>query len=83
MHNDCMGIHITIRDVPEDVRNELASRAAREHKSMQEYLREQLGRLAAKPSIDSWLERVRARKLSAGSRLTTKEIVAARSADRR
>lgn len=41
-----MPIQITIRNVPEEVRNELAASAALEHKSMQEFLRGELVRLA-------------------------------------
>lgn len=78
-----MGVQLTIRDVPEDVRDELAGRAARERKSMQEYLKEQLERLAARPSIDMWLERVRDRKRAAHSRVSGKHILKHRDADRR
>jgi plasmid stability protein len=49
-----MGIQINIRDVPERVRDELAARAALQGKSMQEFLRGELERLAARPSIDAW-----------------------------
>lgn len=78
-----MGVQITIRDVPEAVRNELASRAGRERKLMQEYLREQLERLAARPSLDSWMTRVRERKHAAKRRVASKHILKARDADRR
>jgi len=65
------------------VRDELAGRAAREHKSMQEYLRGELERLAARPSLDAWLQRVRDRKRSAGRRVSVNEILTHRDADRR
>jgi hypothetical protein len=78
-----MGVQITIRDVPEEVRDELAGRAVRERKSMQEYLKEQLERLAARPSIDTWLERVRERKRAAHGRVSGKQILRHRDADRR
>jgi plasmid stability protein len=78
-----MAAQITIRDVPDDVRRELASRASREGRSMQEYLRAQLIRIAARPSVDRWLEQVRARKLSAQRRLRASVIVGHRNADRR
>jgi plasmid stability protein len=78
-----MGVQITIRDVPEDVRDELASRAARARKSMQEYLKEELERLAARPSIHTWLERVRERKQLAGRRVPPAKILQQRDADRR
>ena len=78
-----MGVQITIRDVPEDVRDELASRAARERKSMQEYLKQELERLAARPSLHAWLERVGERKRAADRRVSGKEILRHRDADRR
>ena len=78
-----MAVQITIRDVPEGVRDELAARAARERKSMQEYLREELERLAARPSVHHWLEQVQERKRAAGRRLPGQRILAHRDADRR
>ena len=73
---------ITIRDVPHDVHRVLSARAAREGRSLQEHLRLELARLAEKPSREEWLERVREHR-SAGSTLTTEEIVDAVSAERR
>ena len=78
-----MGVQITIRDVPEAVRDELASRAALERRSMQEYLRAELERLAARPSLGTWLEQVRGRKRAAGRRVSARRILAHRDADRR
>ena len=78
-----MAVQITIRDVPAHVRDELAARAARQGKSMQEYLRSELERMAARPSIDAWLEGVRRRKEAAKSRVSARDIVRARDADRR
>ena len=56
-----MATQINIRDVPERVRDELAARAALQGKSMQEFLRAELERLAARPSVDAWLQQVRKR----------------------
>ncbi len=81
--NAFMGIQITIRDVPEDVRDELAARAARQHQSMQEFLRAELQRIASKPSLESWLEVVTERKQCAGTRVSASKILRARDADRR
>jgi hypothetical protein len=78
-----MAIQINIRDVPERVRDELASRAARQGKSMQEFLRAELERLAARPSIDAWLQQVRKRKRAAQTRISSEEILDNRDADRR
>ena len=78
-----MAIQITIRDVPEKVRDELAARAALEGKSMQEYLRAELERMAARPSVDAWLEQVRKRKRASQKRISVTRIFKERDADRR
>ena len=78
-----MAIQITIRDVPEKVRDELAARAALQGKSMQEYLRAELERLAGKPSVDVWLERVRKRKRASQSRVSSRKILEAIAEGRR
>lgn len=78
-----MAVQITIRGVPEEVRDELAARAALKHQSMQEYLREELERLASFPSVETWLREVRQRVEASGTVVTTEEILAARDADRR
>ena len=53
-----MAVQITIRGVSEDVRDELAARAASSRLSMQEYLRRELERIASRPSVARWLEDV-------------------------
>ncbi len=78
-----MAIQINIRDVPEKVRDELASRAAIQGKSMQEFLRAELERLAARPSIDVWLQQVRKRKRAAQTRISSEQILDSKNADRR
>ena len=80
--NACMA-SITIRDVPEDVRAELAARAARGGRSMQEYLRLQLVELAATPDVEDVLTRIRERKQRTSSTLSVTEIVSGVRADRR
>ena len=78
-----MSIQITIRDVSEKVRDELAARAALQGQSMQEYLRAELERLAARPSVETWLQQVRKRKRASQARLSAKQILQARDSDRR
>jgi antitoxin FitA len=78
-----MAIQITIRDVPEKVRDELASRAALQGKSMQEFLRGELERMAARPSVSTWLEQVRKRKRASATQVSSGEILDSRKADRR
>lgn len=77
-----MTVQITIRDVPDEVRDELAARAALQGKSMQEFLRSELERLAARPSIDAWLAEIRKTKNATQTRVSAKEILKHRDADR-
>jgi hypothetical protein len=78
-----MSVQITIRDVPEKVRDELAARASLQGRSMQEYLRAELQRLVARPSVDAWLQQVRKRKRAGQTRLSSEQILANRDAGRR
>ena len=82
MHNAGMTVQLTIRHVPERVRNELAARAARSGQSMQEYLLAEIERLAERPSIADWVDRVREERKGRGP-LTRRQILAHRDADRR
>ena len=74
---------ITIRDVPDDVRNELAARARRSGRSLQEYLQAQLAGLAQRPDPTELLQRVQERKRSTGSELSRERILELRDDDRR
>ena len=56
-----MPISITIRSVPDEVRDELAARAARTGRSLQEYLVLELTRLASKRSVDEVIDKIRGR----------------------
>jgi plasmid stability protein len=78
-----MAVAITIRDVPDDVRDELAARAARAGKSLQEYLRGALIESASRPPVADVVARARARVAHTGSRVSAESILAARDADRR
>ncbi len=77
-----MPVQITIRGVPEEVRDEIAARAALQRQSMQEFLRCELERIASRPSLDAWIEGVRDRKVAAGTRVRPSSILRARDADR-
>ncbi|HEX4024444.1 MAG TPA: hypothetical protein VHX52_07035 [Steroidobacteraceae bacterium] len=78
-----MAVQITIRDVPEKVRDELAARAASQGRSMQEFLRVALERLAVRPTADAWLQQVRRRKRVTQTRIASKQILKNCDADRR
>ena len=70
-----MPVHITVRDVPEAVRDALAARAARADKSMQAYLRDELERLASRPSVDQWLAQVPERVGKSGTHMSAEDIL--------
>jgi plasmid stability protein len=74
---------VTIRDVPEETRAELAVRAARSGRSLQEYLRAQLIELARRPDATALVARIRDRKARTGTMLPPERILAHRDADRR
>lgn len=82
-HSESMAVQITIRDVPEAVRDQLAARAALKGQSMQEFLRSELERLAARPTAEAWLEQVRKRKRASQTRVSSRQIIRERDADRR
>jgi antitoxin FitA len=81
--SDIMTKSITIRNVPEETRDELAARAARSGRSLQEYLRGRLIELAARPDPEEWVRRMSERKRTTGTRLSRDRIVQHRDADRR
>jgi len=56
-----MPVSITIRDVPNEIRDELAARAARAGQSLQEYLSLTLSDIAERPDITVALAEIRAR----------------------
>ncbi|WP_347057372.1 hypothetical protein ABC795_11755 [Blastococcus sp. HT6-30] len=72
---------MTISDVPDDVADELVTRAARAGQSLQEYLRAELVALARRPSPEALWNRVQHRVLTTGSRLSGDEIVELRDTD--
>lgn len=78
-----MPVSMTIRDVPDEVRDELAARAAQAGQSLQEYVRAQLTALARRPSPEQFWDRVEHRLRSTGTRLSAEQILEARDADRK
>lgn len=78
-----MSTTITIRHVPDEVRNELAGRAARSGRSLQEYMLREVTRLASKPSIEEFLTDVRQGKEYFGAQVDVETLLADRDADRR
>jgi plasmid stability protein len=74
---------ITVRDVPDTARDELASRAARSGRSLQEYLRQELIDLASRPDPDALARRITERKQRTSTTLSAAKIIKHRDAGRR
>ena len=81
-HGVAMGVEITVYDVPENVRDRLTEKAADRSQSLEEYLRQELERIAATPSVASLVEEIRHRKEASGTSIPTSEILGARDDDR-
>jgi hypothetical protein len=77
-----MSVTVTIRSVPDDVRDELAARAARAGQSLQEYLSAELAALASRPSVAEAMLRIRGRAAHYPP-LEVSELLADVDADRR
>ena len=74
---------ITIRDVPQETRDELAARAARSGRSLQQYLRQELIDLASFADQKALMAEVRERKQQFPGTLTIEDILEYRDAGRR
>ena len=72
-----MPVQITIRNVPDEVRDELKIRAARNRQSMQQFLLSELERMAEKPNMTNKeiIERARERLKNSNSSVTSEMIV--------
>jgi antitoxin FitA len=77
-----MSKSLTIRNVPDETREELAARAALSGRSLQEYLRAQLIEMARRPDPEALMARVRRRKERTESRLSREKILEHRDRDR-
>lgn len=83
VYNQLMSVNITIRNVPNDVRDVLASRAARSGKSLQEFLTGELSRLASTPSPVDFIRGLELQVKLDGAYLTHDDVMNAKDADRR
>lgn len=72
---------ITIRNVPDDVRNELAARAAARGWSLQEFMLTELVELSKRPDRQALVARIE-RRLD-GTTLTAAELIAISDSERR
>lgn len=72
LHVPHLNKHIQIRNVPDALHRRLKQRAAEKGLSLSDYLREEMRRLAALPSREEWVRRVRSREPWG---ISTEEIV--------
>ena len=77
-----MPVAVTIRHVPDAVRNELASRAALKGWSLQEFLLQELIDLSHRPDREALVANLRS-QIPAGQSVAARAIVAAIDGDRR
>jgi antitoxin FitA len=75
-----MPVAVTVRNVPDQVRNQLAARAAANGWSLQEYLLTELVALSERPNNAELIARARQRLTQPGP--TIEQIIEARDADR-
>jgi plasmid stability protein len=73
-----MAVAITIRNIPDETRDELAARAARAGQSLQEYLRANLIEQASRPTQAEIIARARERAEQLGTVLDVDDLLADR-----
>jgi plasmid stability protein len=72
-----------VRDVPDETRNELAARAARSGRSLQEYLRSELIELARRPDAAALMDRVAVRVRRMGTTIEPSDVADLLAPERR
>lgn len=70
-----MPVQITIRNVPEDMRDELKLRATRKRQSMQAFILGELERILSRPTNEELMKRAAERAATSGSRMGSDKIV--------
>ena len=70
-----MSVQITIRNVPEEMRDELKLRAARNRQSMQAFMLSELERILSRPTNEELMKRAAERAATFGSRMGSDKIV--------
>ena len=78
-----MAVQITIRDVPETVRDRLKARAAYRGQSLQRFLRDELEEMSRRPDKEEVIRRIQERLEASGTSISAKVILRARDKDRK
>ncbi len=78
-----MPVQITIRDVPETVRDRLKARASSRGQSMQGFLRSELERISNLPNTEELIRRIEERVEASGTNVSVEAILHARDKDRK
>jgi len=68
---------IQIRNVPEKLHRKLKARAAAEGLTLSDYLREEIERLASKPTLKQWAHDVRKLDIHIGRKISAVDLVRA------
>lgn len=68
-------VNVTVRNVPDSARDRLAERARRQGKSLQEYLRLEMIGLSERPTVNEWLDQVRAEAHGSRTTVSAEDIV--------
>ena len=76
-------VSVTVRDLPEESRDVLARRASLSGRSLQEFLRSELIRLASQPSAEELIAKVRRRKRKQAEDVSIEAILKHRRDDQR
>ena len=78
-----MPVQVTVRDVPEKVRDRLTARASSRGQSMQRFLRDELERISQLPNKEEVIRRIRERLKASGTNVPVESILHARDKDRK
>ena len=78
-----MTVQITVRDVPERVRDGLKARAASRGQSMQRFLLDELEKISQLPSKEEVIRRIQERLKASGTNVPAEIILRARDKDRK
>ena len=78
-----MLVQIIIPEVPEEIRDQLAAKAKAQNKSMEEFLRQEMERIAGKIPGGQWIREIRAQKAASPVRVEPDQILNAGDMERK
>ena len=78
-----MTVSMTIRNIPDEVRDDLSAKASRKGHSLQEYVHKLLVEEASKPDIGDLIKQIRSRKQILNTQLSSDVILEHLKGDRK